>query len=206
MTDKNTLRKQMLDIRAEAAARDPDAAEKLADVFPMKLFDRYGPVIACYIAIKDELSPEHLIERFKLAGAAICLPRVNADDRLSFHFWEPGEALVEGQFGLMEPPETAPLAVPSLVLVPLLGFDAHGNRLGYGKGHYDRVLASLREHGRAFACAVAYKAQMLDEDLPAEPHDQPLDWAVTEQGSVPLFMMRAIAETKAQKAREESDT
>jgi len=44
------------------------------------------------------------------------------------------------------------------------------------------------------------------EDIPTEPHDEPLDWAVTEQGSVPLFMMRAMAETQAMKANQESDT
>lgn len=203
--DKDALRQNLRDIRAEAAARDPDAAEKLADVFPMKLFERYGPVVAGYIAIHDELSPEHLIERFKLAGAAIALPRINENDTMDFRLWEPGEPLIEGKFSLLEPPASAPLAIPSLVLVPLLGFDAHGNRLGYGKGHYDRALAALRAHGRAFACAVAYKAQMID-DIPAEPHDEPLDWAVSEQGSVPLFMMRAMAETKAMKAREETDS
>lgn len=191
MTDKETLRAHLRDIRAEAAARDPDAAEKLADKFPMKLFERYGPVVAAYIAIKDELSPDMLIDRFRFMGAAIALPRINREGQIDYHLWEPGEPLIAGPFGLFEPPETAPLATPGLVLVPLLGFDAKGNRLGYGKGHIDRALAKLREKGRTFACAIAYKAQMVDQ-IPAEPHDQPLDWAVTEQGSVPLFMMRAM--------------
>ena len=195
MLNKDTLRKELKDIRAEAAARDPDAAEKLADVFPMKLLKRYGPVVAGYIAINDELSPAHLIERLKFLGAEIALPRVNADDTMDFRLWEPGEPLVEGRFGLMEPPENAPVATPGLTLVPVLGFDAQGTRLGYGKGHYDRALSKLREDGRTFACAIAYKAQMLDE-LPVEDHDQPLDWAVTEQGSVPLFMLRAMKDMK----------
>ena len=203
MIDKDSLRKKLRDVREEAAARDPDAAERLADVFPMKLFDRYGPVVAGYIAINDELSPEHLIDRIKQFGAAIALPRVNEDDTLEFLLWEPGEPLIAGRFGLMEPSKDAPLAEPSLVLVPLLGFDAKGNRLGYGKGHYDRALAKLRTKGRTFACAIAYKAQMVD-DLPAESHDEQLDWAVTEQGSVPLFMMRAMADTQAQKATEDN--
>lgn len=192
MPDKATLRKDLKLVREEAAARDPDASEKLADVFPMKLFDRYGPVVAGYIAIGDEISPEPLLQRLAYAGAAICLPRITEDGILNFHLWEPGEPLIEGRFGLKEPRPDAPLASPSLVLVPLLGFDASGTRLGYGKGHFDRALETLRQSGRAFACALAYKAQMVD-DLPAEPHDQPLDWAVTEQGSVPLFMMRAMA-------------
>lgn len=195
-SEKNALRTQMLDIRAEAAARDPDASEKLADVFPMKLFERYGPVVAHYLPIRDELSPVPLMQRLTYAGARSALPRLEADGSMSFRYWETGDTLVEGQFGLLEPAPGAPVATPSLVLVPLLAFDAMGNRLGYGKGHYDRALASLREDGRAFACAVAYKAQMLDM-LPAEPHDQPLDWAATERGSVPLFMMRASAQQRA---------
>lgn len=204
MSQKNVLRTHLRDLRAEAAARDPDAAEKLADKFPMKLFDRYGPVVAGYIAVQDELSPEPLIERLKLAGAAIALPRINSDNIMEFRLWEPGDPLVKGRFDLMEPAGTAPMASPGLVLVPALGFDSHGNRLGYGKGHYDRALTDLRASGRVFACAVAYKVQMLD-DLPAEAHDQPLDWAVTEQGSVPLFMMRAMADTRAHKAQEDTD-
>ncbi|MEO9971955.1 MAG: 5-formyltetrahydrofolate cyclo-ligase [Hyphomonadaceae bacterium] len=195
MNDKDILRKEMLDIRAEAAARDPDAAEKLADVFPMKLFERYGPVVAHYLPIRDELSPAPLMQRLSEAGAQAALPRLEDDGSMSFRFWQTGDALIEGKFGLLEPAESAPVAKPSLVLVPLLAFDAMGNRLGYGKGHYDRALASLREAGRAFACAVAYKAQMLDL-IPSEPHDEPLDWAATERGSVPLFMMRASAEQR----------
>ena len=185
----------MLDVRAEAAARDPDAAEKLADVFPMKLFERYGPVVAHYLPMRDELSPAPLMRRLTAAGAKSALPRVEDDGSMSFRLWETGDTLVEGPFGLSQPAPEAAIAQPSFVLVPLLAFDALGNRLGYGKGHYDRVLASLRAKGRAFACAIAYKAQMLDT-IPSEPHDQPLDWAATEQGSVPLFMMRASAENR----------
>lgn len=180
------------DVRAEAAARDPDAGEKLADVFPMKLFERYGPVVAGYNAVNEEICPFPLMQRLALSGAALCLPRVSDEGRLQFHYWEPGEPLVEGRFGLKEPAADSPIAEPTLVLVPLLGFDGAGNRIGYGKGHYDRALHDLRSGGRAFACGVAFKAQMI-EDLPVEAHDEPLDWAVTEQGSVPLFMMRAMA-------------
>ena len=189
---KRDMRSLLRDIRAESAARDPDAGEKLADIFPMKLFDRYGPVVAGYCAINDEICPLPLMQRLVLSGAALCLPRINEDNRLSFHFWEPGEPLIEGKFGIREPSAGAPEAEPTLVLVPLLGFDSAGTRIGYGQGHYDRALTALRQKGRTFACGLAFKTQMMEE-LPFEAHDQPLDWVVTEQGSVPLFMMRAMA-------------
>jgi 5-formyltetrahydrofolate cyclo-ligase len=73
--------------------------------------------------------------------------------------------------------------------MPLLAFDLRGNRLGYGKGHYDRALKTLRSKGRIFACGLAYPSQQIDH-VPHEAHDQPLDWAVTPIGSVPLFMLR----------------
>ncbi|MEZ5937891.1 MAG: hypothetical protein R3C52_06685 [Hyphomonadaceae bacterium] len=67
---KAILRGHMKEIRSEAAARDPDAAERLAARFPIKLFERYGPVVAGYIAMGDELDPAPLLERLKAAGAA----------------------------------------------------------------------------------------------------------------------------------------
>ncbi|MCA8901437.1 MAG: 5-formyltetrahydrofolate cyclo-ligase [Hyphomonas sp.] len=192
--DKIELRHRMRTIRAEAAARDPDAAERLADLFPMKLLERYGPVVSGYVAINEELDPLPLMRRLEAAGAELCLPRM-AEGGISWRLWSPGEPLERRPFGLSEPSADAPEVVPTLILTPLLAFDGKGNRLGYGRGHYDAALSALRAEGRAFACAVAYAAQQIDS-VPAEAHDQPLDWAVTPIGSVPLFMMRNMAALK----------
>ncbi|MEQ9435485.1 5-formyltetrahydrofolate cyclo-ligase [Hyphomonas sp.] len=187
--DKTQLRHRMRTLRAEAAARDPDAAEKLAELFPMKLLERYGPVVAGYVPINEEIDPTPLMQRLSRAGAELCLPRVEDDGRMTWRMWSLGEPLERRPFGLSEPGLDAPETAPTLILTPLLAFDAMGNRLGYGKGHYDRAIARLREAGRTFACALAYHAQQIDS-VPALDHDQPLDWAVTPIGSVPLFMMR----------------
>ena len=108
---------------------------------------------------------------------------------MTWRLWSIGEPLERRPFGLSEPGLDAPEVNPTLILTPLLAFDSMGNRLGYGKGHYDRAISSLRSAGRAFACALAYPAQQIDS-VPSESHDQPLDWALTPIGSVPLFMMR----------------
>ncbi len=191
MIDKSELRHHMRHIREEAAARDPDAADKLADVFPLKLLERYGPVVAGYLKIGDEMDPTPLMRKLAAAGAETCLPRVEAEGRLSFRLWAPGEPLDDGPHGLREPAADAPLATPTLLLTPALAIDGAGQRLGYGKGYYDRALAELRAKGRAFACALVYRDQMI-ETVPAEPHDQVMDWAITEAGSIPLFMMNAL--------------
>jgi 5-formyltetrahydrofolate cyclo-ligase len=186
--DKTELRHRMRTLRAEAALREPDAAARVANSFPARLLERYGPVVAGYIAINEELDPMPLLHRLAGAGAELCLPRLTPEG-ISWRSWSPGEPLERRRFGLSEPPIEAPEATPTLVLTPLLAFDVMGNRLGYGRGHYDAALTRLRSNGRAFACALAYSAQQIDQ-VPAEAHDQPLDWAVTPAGSVPLFMMR----------------
>ena len=190
---KTELRAQMKQLRDELDARDPDAGETLADKFPMKLLERYGPVVSAYWPIGSEIDSRPLIRRLKNEGGAdICLPRVEDDGSMTFRAWAPGNALEDRPFGLKEPLAGAEIRTPTLVITPLLGFDRKGNRLGYGKGHYDRALERLRADGRVFVCGLAFFGQELAE-IPAESHDIPLDWLMTERGSIPLFMMRAMA-------------
>jgi 5-formyltetrahydrofolate cyclo-ligase len=193
--DKTQLRAAMKELRAELSARDPDAGETLADKFPMKLLERYGPMVSAYWPIGSEIDPFPLIRRLKNEGDAdICLPRVEDDGSMTFRAWAPGNPLEDRPFGLQEPPAETEIVNPTLVLTPLLGFDRSGNRLGYGKGHFDRALEKLRAEGRVFVCGLAFFGQEVDS-IPAEPHDIPLDWVMTERGSIPLFMMRAMADT-----------
>ena len=188
---KAILRGHMNEIREESAARDPDAAMRLAERFPVKLFERYGPVVAGYLAIGAELDPAPLLVRLKSIGATIVLPRVETDGAMTFRDADP-KWLEAGPYKLTQPSTAAPEIRPSLMLAPLMAFDARGNRLGYGKGHYDRAIVALRSTGRVFYLGLAYAAQQADV-VPAEKHDVPLDWVETPLNSVPLFLGRAMA-------------
>ena len=173
---KAILRGHMREIRAEAAARDPDASLRLAERFPIKLFQRYGPVVSGYVAFNDELDPAPLLE-----------------DNGAMSFRDAGSGGLEsGPFGLRQPSSRAEELRPSLVLAPLLAFDARGARLGYGKGYYDRAIAQLRLTGRVFYLGLAYAQQQADV-VPADRSDIPLDWVETPLNSVPLFLGRAMA-------------
>jgi 5-formyltetrahydrofolate cyclo-ligase len=81
--------------------------------------------------------------------------------------------------GLRQPAAGTPIPVSliDLVIVPGLGFDAHGNRLGRGRGFYDRFLANPEFHG--VACALALEQQLIPE-LPVDPLDRPVDLLVTD--------------------------
>ena len=188
---KTALRDQMRAQRAALSAQDPDAGETLAETFPMKLLQRYGPQVAAYLPIGSEIDPRPLMRRLEAAGACLSLPCVLEGGAMVYRAYSYGDMLERRAFGLLEPQSGVPDITPTLILAPLLAFDALGNRLGYGKGHYDRAIGRLRQSGRVFVCGLAFQGQQL-EAVPAEQHDVPLDWAVTECGSVPIFMMRTF--------------
>ena len=91
--------------------------------------------------------------------------------------------MVPGPFGIPEP--TGPAAEPDVLLVPLLAFDARGNRLGYGGGYYDRTIAATG----ALAIGAAHAAQEVAA-VPVGPDDRPLAGVLTETG-LGFFQRRA---------------
>lgn len=99
--------------------------------------------------------------------------------------------MVKAGFGLSEPPADAPVIVPQVLLVPLVAFDASGNRLGFGGGFYDRTLLALRTAGpETRAIGIAFAFQEID-NVPHDATDQHLDAVVTERG-VTVFENRGL--------------
>jgi len=134
-----------------------------------------GP-IASYASIGDEIDPQWV----EAALGPHAFPRINGK-QLSFHLaaWKD---LVPGPLGIPQPRADAPEITPRLLLVPLLAATRTGLRLGQGGGYYDRTLAHLRSTvnvaGPVTAIGFAWDMQIADH-LPAEPHDQLLDWIAT---------------------------
>jgi 5-formyltetrahydrofolate cyclo-ligase len=83
----------------------------------------------------------------------------------------------------MQPKPRAPVVEPDLVLVPLIAVDPSGARLGRGKGHYDRVLGKLKRSG-ARLIGLGWPMQRLDDTIPADPWDVPLDAFASPDGLV----------------------
>ena len=142
-----------------------------------------GATVGGYWPVGSELDPRPLLHALHDQGCWCALPVVvGADQPLRFRLWQPGCGLVSGAAGTLEPAEDAPEILPEVLLVPLLGFDAAGHRLGQGGGHYDRTLAAMRGSGDpVLAIGLAFAAQALPP-LPAAGHDQKLDRVVTETG------------------------
>jgi 5-formyltetrahydrofolate cyclo-ligase len=126
--------------------------------------------IASYAPLSTEPDVSEFNDWVVATGRALCLPRV-VGANIEFAIGE----TAPGVFAISEPLGDAvePDAI-DLVLVPALAIDADGNRLGKGKGYYDRALG-------AFKCpkfAVIFDSEYL-EQLPSEKHDQPVDGAIS---------------------------
>lgn len=167
-------------VQARRLAHDPAAAMLLAGHAP-RLGLAAGAVVAGYWPLGDEIDPRPLMAALAGLGCRLALPVVVARAApLEFRAWAAGDALEAGPHGTAHPPEAAPRLHPDVLLVPLLGFDRGGWRLGYGGGYYDRTLESLRENAQVKAIGLAFAAQEMAA-VPRDGHDQPLDVIVTER-------------------------
>ncbi|HQZ13791.1 MAG TPA: 5-formyltetrahydrofolate cyclo-ligase [Devosia sp.] len=156
------------------------AARAAAEHFHAGVTLAPGEIVAAYWPIRDELDCRPVLTQLVDSGQPVCLPVVLGDELpLELRLWEEGAPLFPSGFGTLAPAETAPVVAPDVVLMPLLGFDKHGTRLGYGGGYYDRTLAMLEKPPRLIGFAFA--VQEVDF-VPRESHDVPLDGVVTEAG------------------------
>jgi 5-formyltetrahydrofolate cyclo-ligase len=143
-------------------------------------------LIAAHVGVGTEPPTLPLLEALQARGIRVLLPAVLPPDALDWSFAPATPALlVDGPFGLRQPPGPylGPAAVraAALILVPALAVDHAGRRLGRGGGYYDRALAGRSRTTRLVA--VVFDDEVLDE-IPIEPHDQPMDGALTPSGLV----------------------
>jgi 5-formyltetrahydrofolate cyclo-ligase len=143
-----------------------------------------GTVIAGYSSIRSEIDPAPLMQKLAARGARLALPMITARGQaLKFRAWTAGDKLQRGPLGILEPPPDAAELFPDIMLVPLAAFDRFGHRIGYGAGHYDRTLASLRDAKKIIAIGIAFSAQEIPV-IPASAHDARLDLVLTEDEAI----------------------
>lgn len=175
VTAKAELRRTLRDVRAAfVAGLALGERERLEAALAAVLTANLGPgLVAGYSAYGDEIGVGSV-------SRDLLYPRATRDAPLTFHRGDPA-SLVPGALGIHEPTADLPIAVPDIILVPLVAVDACGNRLGQGGGYYDRTLALLRATQRIVAVGVAWDVQRV-EALPADPWDAPLDALATPSG------------------------
>ena len=141
--------------------------------------------VMLYLSMKSEVETAGLLERLLHAGKHVCAPVVDTDQkRLIPRRIREGEAgLVGHRYGMQEPDTACPIfpvAQLQLIVVPGIAFDCNGYRLGYGKGFYDRFLASCP---RAVPIGLAYQIQIVEDTFP-QTWDVPVKYIFTETGKM----------------------
>ncbi len=135
--------------------------------------------IGIYWPYLGEFDPRHAVHHFRSLGATAALPEVvRKAEPLQFRNWWPGVAMGKGVYDIPVP-EGTEVVVPQALIMPPVGFDAAGFRLGYGGGFYDRTLAGITP--RPLTIGVAYELSRLDTIHPQD-FDLAMDYVVTERG------------------------
>lgn len=183
---RQQIRRQMRRQRqALSPAQQHAASKRLGKNLSTSLLIRRAERIGIYLAADGELDPLPALLAIQHRRHKLYLPILpkHADAVLHFAAWQPGTSLVSNHYGIGEPPlqqQLTPLWSLDILLMPLVAFDAAGNRLGMGGGFYDKALAVLaRQPRRPLLLGVAHAFQQL-EALPAAPWDQPLDGVITD--------------------------
>jgi 5-formyltetrahydrofolate cyclo-ligase len=183
LTAKRKLREAMQAKRMQLPhAAMLRASEAVALHFTDHPILSFAPSVAGYMAMRGEIDLKALFAATVRFHKITALPCVTEQKTLQFRRWTEGNPLARHTLGMLEPESTAPVLIPSIILVPLLAFDGDGYRLGYGSGYYDRTMAAMRrfEHPPLFV-GVAYSMQEVDQ-VPTDSHDLPLDGILTELG------------------------
>ena len=158
--------------------------------------------VAGYWASHGELPLNLVIPPLATRGQQFLLPVIGAGRQLRFAPWKAGDGVQPNRYGIPEPVDPPELLEPfqiDLVLVPLLGFDRRGNRLGHGGGYYDRSFAFLNEQVRPtepLLVGIAYAFQELPE-VEEEDWDVPLDVIATERELIDCTTSDSDPETPA---------
>lgn len=184
-------RLRALRLSLDARTRSRAEASICAALERLGLFRR-GAHVALYLPMAGEVDLRPCLELARQRGAHPYVPRITSHRRRRMLFapWLPGGRHRTNRFGIVEPGSTtgsrAAVAL-DVVVLPLVGFDRRGNRLGMGAGYYDRALRrrldATRRWRRPRLVGVGFACQELPA-IPASPWDVPLDLVVTERGVI----------------------
>ena len=149
-----------------------------------KHFKKKKIIIAGYYPSNYEVN---ILEFLKIANEKrfkIALPIIKPSSQMYFKLWIYKHPLYVNKFGILEPEDTGKEIIPDLILVPLVAFDENLNRIGYGKGYYDRILKKIYKiKKKTMSLGIAYSFQKCKK-IPVNKHDFKLDYIFTERGII----------------------
>lgn len=180
MESKKDIRKRVLEKRNYISDKEwEDKSRLICEKVVTHPFFLQADSIYCYVDYRREVGARSIIEHAWKQGKKVAVPKVNGDE-MEFYYIQSFEDLKEGYKGILEPEEMHPATEEhALVIMPGAAFDRCGNRIGYGKGYYDKYLQS---HSNLKTIALAFELQMVDA-IPADTHDICPNIIITEENT-----------------------
>lgn len=181
-TSKQGLRKRLLEMRAGLEHRR-EREEAIAENLLALPQYRQAARVLLYVSRASEVGTALILRWALEQGKEVCAPYCpSGDGAMFFCRIDSTEELKPGRYGILEPDPKKVLDQTdwqtTLCLVPGIAFDQLGYRLGYGKGYYDRFLV-----GKEIVAAGLCYRELVQQELPREPHDQRVQFLITEDGS-----------------------
>lgn len=178
MEQKRAIRKSALAKRSELSTREWD--EKSHEIYTKVVnhpFFLNADTIYCYIDYKNEVGTRKIIETAWKMNKKVAIPKI-VENEMHFYYFDSFLDLREGYRGIFELEEGKKATEKSpLVIMPGVAFDRERNRLGYGKGFYDRF---LQKHKNCHTIAIGFEIQLWAE-LPSDEHDIRPEVLITEE-------------------------
>lgn len=187
--DKQIIRREMKQKRDALTEeeREIESRKIMNQLQSQSWYKKECDILCTYVSYKSEVKTNSLIEQAWTDKKQVCVPRVELD-KMQFYYITAWEDLKIGSMGIKEPKQSCTcfqdLAADKkvIMILPGLAFDVFGNRIGYGKGFYDRYLSKMSSFlpkERVKLVAFAYSFQVIQERLPTESTDQTYDYLIT---------------------------
>lgn len=181
-TSKDQLRIQMKIVLGSLLSKDRrKACSSIADIGEGFLSSEGRKIIAGFFPIGDEITPLLLMQALFRKQMSLALPKLDDQNEIRFYSWWPGARVTTKNGPIPEPEDTSDELSPDYLLVPMLGFDRMGNRLGHGNGYYAKAISSLRSRKNTVIVGVGFADQELGLMLDGDAEGR-LDWIISEKG------------------------
>ena len=175
---KSKLRKKILKIREKNNRSNIQIDfNQIIKIFKKEKITK--KIIGGYYPVNFEVDDLELLKKLEKKYFNISLPVVKKYFQMDFYKWSFSDPLKINKYGIPEP-ETRTIVYPDVLLVPLIVFDKNLNRLGYGGGYYDRLIAKLSKKKKILKIGLALSTQEVDK-VPINIYDQKLDYILTNR-------------------------
>ena len=138
-----------------------------------------GKIVGGYYPYNHEINILKVLEKFEKKNFLISLPKIKKKSQMDFFEWSTNDPLVINRFGIPEP-ISKKIKYPDILLVPIVAFDNHLNRIGYGGGFYDRYIKKVRKKKKVVTIGFAYSFQKVKK-IPTNIYDIKLDFIINNK-------------------------